>query len=82
MNVIDQLNNRGEMAELRSKVQNLNPLLETSETSRLALKTVNVAGLPIVVILFGLIVWLRRTQRKRKIQSLYHDLNKSTQDEG
>ncbi len=71
MNIIDQLNNRGEMAELRSKVQKFNPLRETNHTTKLSLKAINIAGLPFLVLVFGLFVWLRRSQRKRHIQSLF-----------
>ncbi len=71
MNIIDRLNNRGEMAELRSKVQKFNPLRETNQATRLGLKIANIAGLPFLVLVFGLFVWLRRSQRKRHIQSLF-----------
>jgi ABC-type uncharacterized transport system involved in gliding motility auxiliary subunit len=42
----------------------------TPETRGLV-KAVNIAGLPILVVCFGLLVWLHRSRRKRRIQDLF-----------
>ncbi len=72
MNVIDALNNRVETAKLRSKVQQFNPLKETSAAVKTTVKVLNIAGLPILVILFGFLVLWRRTARKRRIQWMFN----------
>ena len=60
-NIIDALNNRDEIAVMRSKKQRFNPLDETSGLTKTSIKTFNIAGLPAIVVIFGLFVWLRRT---------------------
>jgi len=71
MNVIDHLNNRDETAAMRSKVQRFNPLHETGPETKVFVKTFNVAGLPILVIIVGLLVWLRRNSRKKQIKTMF-----------
>jgi ABC-2 type transport system permease protein len=71
LNVLDYLNGREEMALMRSKEQRFNPLLETGGGTRTFVKAFNIAGLPAVVILFGLGVWLQRQARKRRIRMIF-----------
>jgi len=71
LNVIDVLNNRADIAAMRSKVQRFNPLNETSPALKTFTKAFNIAGLPILVILFGLFVWMRRHSRKKQLQMLF-----------
>jgi ABC-type uncharacterized transport system involved in gliding motility auxiliary subunit len=71
MNVIDYLNNREETAVMRTKTQQFNPLKEVKPGTRTIIKTANIAGLPIVVIIAGLGVWFRRISRKRSIQQVF-----------
>ena len=71
MNVIDYLNNREEIAVMRSKTQRFNPLREIGPGARTAIKTANIAGLPVLVIIAGLIIWYRRGSRKRFIQKIF-----------
>ncbi|MCP4747180.1 MAG: ABC transporter permease [Desulfobacteraceae bacterium] len=71
MNMIDALNDREGLAVMRSKGQPYNPLKQTGPVTRKAIKFGNIAGLPVVVIMFGMVVWVRRTARKRKIQALF-----------
>jgi ABC-2 type transport system permease protein len=71
MNVLDFLNNREEIAVMRSKEQRFNPLHDTSGTVKAFVKSFNVAGLPVLVVVFGLSVWLRRRARKRRIQFMF-----------
>lgn len=71
LNALDQLNNRSAMAQLRSKVQEFNPLRETSPQTKTFIKAFNIVGLPVLVILFGLLVWFSRNQRKKKIQQMF-----------
>ncbi|RLC01279.1 MAG: ABC transporter permease [Deltaproteobacteria bacterium] len=68
MNILDYLNEREEVARLRSKQQRFTPLNETGAFTKTVVKTFNIVGLPIVVVFFGLGVWARRTSRKKSIQ--------------
>jgi len=71
LNVIDHLNDQDEIAAMRSKNQTMNPLAETSPFARAFIKVFNIAGLPVLVILFGFGVWARRKARKRTIKILF-----------
>jgi hypothetical protein len=71
LNVADYLNGREDIALMRSKEQRFNPLKETKGATRTFLKAFAIAGLPILVILFGLGVWFRRHSRKRSIQMMF-----------
>jgi ABC-2 type transport system permease protein len=71
LNVLDDLNSRDEYAEMRSKTQRFNPLKETGAGVKTFVKTFNIAGLPLLVVLYGIIVWVRRTARKRTIQAMF-----------
>ena len=72
MNILDVLNHREDIAAMRSKEQLFNPLYETKGYAKTLTKTFNVAGLPVLVVLFGLFVWLRRHSRKKQIQMIFH----------
>ena len=71
MNVIDYLNDRAGVAEMRSKEQRFNPLEETEMATRTMTKAFNVIGIPVLVVVFGFLVWLRRAARKKRIQALF-----------
>ena len=71
MNVIDYLNGRESYALMRSKSQSFNPLTDTTAPARTFIKSANVAGLPLLVILGGLFVWFRRGRRKRLIRQIF-----------
>ncbi|HOJ14336.1 MAG TPA: Gldg family protein [Deltaproteobacteria bacterium] len=71
MNLIDVLNNREEIAVMRAKTQTINPLEVTDENVRLAAKAFNVLGLPVLVILSGIVVWAARAARKKRIDAMF-----------
>ena len=71
MNVIDVLNDRGSIAEMRSKVQRFNPLDDVSAPAKTLIKIINIAGLPVLVIVCGLLVWLHRVSRRKRIEGLF-----------
>jgi ABC-type uncharacterized transport system involved in gliding motility auxiliary subunit len=71
MNIIDHLNNRDDIAVMRSKTQAFNPLKKIEPAARTAIKTANVAGLPVLVIIAGIVVWLKRSAKKRMIQKIF-----------
>lgn len=71
MNTLDYLNGREDIAQMRSKQQQIRLLENPSDTARGAVKWFNIAGLPFLVALAGLLVWFRRKTRKRKIQLMF-----------
>jgi len=71
MNVLDYLNNRGDIAVMRSKEQRFNPLHETGAGIKSFVKAFNIAGLPVLVVLFGLLVWFLRHSRKKRIKMMF-----------
>jgi len=71
LNVIDYLNGREDIAVMRGKQQQFNPLEETQPGVKTFVKTFNIAGLPVLVVIFGLGVWFRRHSRKKYIQMMF-----------
>jgi ABC-2 type transport system permease protein len=71
MNLLDYLNGRDAYAAMRSKMQRFNPLTDSAPAVKAFVKTFNIAGLPVIVILSGIVVWMRRTSRKRVIQTMF-----------
>jgi ABC-2 type transport system permease protein len=71
MNVLDSLNNREGIAVIRSKEQQFNPLYEAKAGTKTFVKSFNIAGLPVLVVLFGFFIWVRRHARKKQIQMMF-----------
>ena len=71
LNVIDYLNGREDIAIMRGKEQRFNPLNATKAGTKTFVKTLNIIGLPVFVILFGIGVWFRRHARKKNIQMMF-----------
>jgi ABC-type uncharacterized transport system involved in gliding motility auxiliary subunit len=71
MNTIDKLNNREDIAEMRSKEQKFNPLNPIDGADKTAIKIANIAGLPALVIVVGILVWVVRNTRKKRIQMMF-----------
>ncbi|MFQ5672532.1 MAG: GldG family protein [Nitrospinales bacterium] len=71
MNVVDALNHREGIAEMRSKEQQFNPLNDIAPGTKIFTKAFNIAGLPVIVILFGVAIGLARNRRKKKIQMIF-----------
>lgn len=72
LNTIDYLNDREDIAVMRAKVQRFNPLEETQAATKTFVKAANIAGLPVLVVIFGLGVWFRRHSRKKQIEMMFH----------
>jgi len=68
MNTLDYLNDQVPIAKMRSKQQRFTPLNDVGAFPKMIVKTINIVGLPVVVVFFGLAVWAKRTGRKKKIQ--------------
>jgi gliding motility-associatede transport system auxiliary component len=71
LNVVDFLNNREDIAVMRNKEQRFNPLDDTEAGTKTFVKSFNIVALPILVNLFGLLVWFRRHSRKKRIQMMF-----------
>jgi ABC-type uncharacterized transport system involved in gliding motility auxiliary subunit len=71
MNMVDYLNGRQDLAVLRSKAQRFNPLADVAPESRSLIKGANLVGLPLLIIFIGLIAWLRRSARRRKLKKMF-----------
>jgi ABC-type uncharacterized transport system involved in gliding motility auxiliary subunit len=71
LNVIDYLNGREGIAVMRAKEQKFNPLEDTSAGSKTFIKSFAIAGLPLLVALFGVGVWFHRTARKKRIRGMF-----------
>ena len=71
LNLIDYMNNREATAVMRSKESGFNPLSESSGGVRAFIKYFNIIGLPVIVVLFGLFVLLRRHRRKKIIRMMF-----------
>ena len=71
LNTMDYLNDQEEIAIMRSKNQRFNPLKDTKALTRSFLKILNIAGIPLLFILFGFYIWFRRKSRRRMIQAMF-----------
>jgi ABC-2 type transport system permease protein len=71
LNTIDALNHRENIATMRSKVLRFNPLHDTGAVTKTFVKSFNIAGLPVLVVFLGLIIWLKRHSRKKRIQMMF-----------
>jgi ABC-type uncharacterized transport system involved in gliding motility auxiliary subunit len=71
LNTIDALNHREDIAAMRSKVLSFNPLNDTGSFTKTFVKAFNIAGLPVLLVFLGLIVWLWRHSRKKHIQMMF-----------
>ena len=67
-NMLDYANGNEEMPLIRSKGLNLMPLGETAPGYRVFAKGFAMAGLPLLTILAGLVVWRLRERRRKVIQ--------------
>ncbi|MBN1847516.1 MAG: Gldg family protein [Deltaproteobacteria bacterium] len=71
MNMLDYMNNRESIAVMRGKEQLFNPLADIGAAAKTFVKSFNIIGLPILVVLFGLLVWFLRHSRKKRIQAMF-----------
>lgn len=76
LNLLDYLNDREDIAVMRSKEQRFNPLMDTGAGVKTIVKSFNIAGLPVLVVLFGFAVWFRRHSRKKQIRIMFIGVRK------
>ncbi len=70
-NILDYANGNEELPLIRSKGFNLNSLGETDPKYRVFAKGFAMAGLPILTILVGIIVWRMRERRRKVVQRMF-----------
>ncbi len=70
-NMVDYLAGNTYVPEMRSKSLDYNPLRKTGDGTRLALKAINIAGVPLLVLLAGFVVWRKRISRKNRIKTMF-----------
>jgi ABC-type uncharacterized transport system involved in gliding motility auxiliary subunit len=75
LNTIDYLNDQEDIAVMRSKNQRFNPLKDTKAFTRTIVKILNIAGIPVLFLLFGFYVWVRRKARRKAIQAMFSEGN-------
>ncbi len=71
LNLIDSMNGRDERALLRSKGRGVRVLRPLEPQARTAIKSLAVAGLPALVVIAGLAVWLLGRVRRSRIRVRY-----------
>ena len=60
-----------DLAQMRTKGAMVSRLEETRAGQRSLIKTLNIAGLPFLVVVVGVIVWLGRSARGRRIREAF-----------
>ncbi len=68
---VDYLTGNVFIPPMMNKGMEYNPLEMTEPGTRFFLKSLNIAGVPILIILTGLLVWRRRNQRKAMIKARF-----------
>jgi ABC-type uncharacterized transport system involved in gliding motility auxiliary subunit len=70
-NALDYLAGNGELADMRVKGLSSSPLENASGAAKIAAKSLNMYGLPLLVALAGLVAWRLRSLRREKIRARY-----------
>jgi ABC-type uncharacterized transport system involved in gliding motility auxiliary subunit len=70
-NSVDYLNGTTELAAMRSKSLDFNPIDVTTELVRFMVKTINIIFVPLLAIFAGIIVWRWRIKRRKLIQATF-----------
>lgn len=71
LNVLDYLNHQEETAVMRSKSQAITLLDTASAQTKTIAKYVNMAGVPLLVIICGVIAWINYKRRQRRIKNKF-----------
>lgn len=70
-NVIDYMQGNYAIPQMRSKGLSFNPINETSDTAKSVIKGINITGLPLLVIIAGLLYMWRRNIRRKRIEEQF-----------
>jgi len=73
VNLMDFLNNKEEMAILRSKVQRFNPIEKSKVSTRDFIKIFNIVGVPIIFIFIGIFVFVLRQKKRKRIETIFKE---------
>ena len=73
-NVIDYMQGNYAIPQMRSKGLSFNPIKETSDTAKSIIKGINIAGLPLLVIIAGLLYMWRRNIRRKRIEEQFSSM--------
>jgi gliding-associated putative ABC transporter substrate-binding component GldG len=72
INIVDMLLLGNELVGIRSAPAMARPLKQLSDAEKLLARWLNVLGVPVLVVLFGALLWMLRRQRRLLIQARYH----------
>ncbi|MBN1409922.1 MAG: GldG family protein [Spirochaetales bacterium] len=75
INAIDYLNGRADYAVMRTKTQEVMPLNSTKPEEKNFVKILNIGGVPALVIIMGILIFLRRRARRSIIQKKFEKTN-------
>lgn len=73
-NVIDYMQGNYAIPQMRSKGLSFNPIKEISDTAKSIIKGINIAGLPLLVIVAGLLYMWRRNIRRKRIEEQFSSM--------
>ncbi|MCP4130744.1 MAG: hypothetical protein GY754_07165, partial [bacterium] len=65
--MMDYMTGNSYVTTMKRKQLEYNPLDATSPTERIVYKVINIAGVPHLILLIGLFVWIRRGSRKKAL---------------
>ncbi|MBW1914539.1 MAG: Gldg family protein [Deltaproteobacteria bacterium] len=71
MNLLDYMNNREDVIIMRGKDYSFEPLDKISGGARVFIKTLNIVGLPVMVVLYGVGALFYRISRKKSIHQMF-----------
>lgn len=69
--MVDYMAGNHFIPEMLSKSLEYNPLERSEDSERFIMKTVNIAGVPLLVVLAGILMWRRRGRRRKQIQQQF-----------
>jgi ABC-type uncharacterized transport system involved in gliding motility auxiliary subunit len=75
-NMVDYLTGNVHVPEMRGKGLEYNPLEKTGELNRRMIKVLNMAGVPLLVVLWGLVMWQFRKRYRARIEERYSTIKK------
>ena len=71
--MVDHVSGNDHIPEMKSKSLAYNPIEKIGDGTRLFLKTINIAGAPIFVVMAGLMAWRQRAKRKNMIRKKFEE---------
>jgi len=77
--MVDYLAGNHFVPEMKSKSLDYNPLEKTEDSTRFVLKTLNIAGVPILILLMGFFTWRMRLRRRENLKKEFAGVNSNEQ---